>query len=506
MSIESTMDSLREWIDAYLPHGSLRRRLVRGTFWSTVGTLVAQGLGLVASVLVVRMLGREPFGEFSMIRSTVMMFGVFAGLSLGMTTTKYVAEYRQADRDRAGRVIGMSATVSFCSASVIALVLLVFAPYLAARTMNAPHLVPELRIGCLTLLFEALNGVQLGTLAGFESFRTIAWTSFLRGILNFPLMIVGVYYGGLRGAVWALAASAAAGWVINHVALRSLVRRENVHVAFRNVRSELPILWHFALPALISGAMVVPVVWAANAIVANTEHGYDSLGVFNAANQWQLPITLLASQIGAILLPMLSSFSLDVKGRAKEEVIQNATCFALMLVVLPTVAFLSCFSGTVIAFYGRNLVEYPGARAVLLAVLFVGGLKAFGTIAGSAIASRGAMWSAFAINSSWAALLLILVYSWTSFGPEGLANAFSAAYGMLTVLGLVYCGIMGYCSWGVIRRIWFAGACVGVFSYGMGYVDLFIVRFLGFLAATAVALGSGYLAWRNYGKRARTVN
>ena len=43
-----------------------------------------------------------------MIQSTVGMFGVFAGFGLGLTATKHVAEFRQSDPDRAGRIIGLS--------------------------------------------------------------------------------------------------------------------------------------------------------------------------------------------------------------------------------------------------------------------------------------------------------------------------------------------------------------------------------------------------------------
>jgi len=37
------------------------------------------------------LLGTVGFGELGVIQSTVGMFGVFAGLGLGMTATKYVA-------------------------------------------------------------------------------------------------------------------------------------------------------------------------------------------------------------------------------------------------------------------------------------------------------------------------------------------------------------------------------------------------------------------------------
>jgi len=81
-------------------------RLAKGVFWSMASAVISRGLMLAASVLVARMLGKTGFGELGMIRSTVGMFGVFAGFGLGLTATKHVAEFRSSDPARAGRIIG----------------------------------------------------------------------------------------------------------------------------------------------------------------------------------------------------------------------------------------------------------------------------------------------------------------------------------------------------------------------------------------------------------------
>lgn len=68
-----------------LEESTIGLRLARGAFWSIVGASVSRGLMLAASILVARILGCEVYGEFSIIRSTVSMFLVFAGFGLGMT-------------------------------------------------------------------------------------------------------------------------------------------------------------------------------------------------------------------------------------------------------------------------------------------------------------------------------------------------------------------------------------------------------------------------------------
>jgi len=74
------------------------------------------------------------------------MFGAFAGLSLGLTATKHVAEFRRIDPLRAGRVMALSGIVAFGSAALVATVCFVLAPWLSAHVLAAPGLANLLRI------------------------------------------------------------------------------------------------------------------------------------------------------------------------------------------------------------------------------------------------------------------------------------------------------------------------------------------------------------------------
>src|ERR1700688_3805570 len=108
---------LQTWILAkhqeLVPAGSLRARVTLGIVWSLAGAVVSRGFLLAASVACARFLGREGFGALGMIQSTAGMFGVFAGLGLGLTATKYVSEFRRRDPAKAGRILALSASAAF---------------------------------------------------------------------------------------------------------------------------------------------------------------------------------------------------------------------------------------------------------------------------------------------------------------------------------------------------------------------------------------------------------
>ena len=141
-------------------------RLAHGTFWSMMGAGVSQSLMLLTSIISARILGKQQFGEFGIINTTIGMFGVFAGFALGMTATKYVAEFRRKDPVKAGRIVALSSLVAMGTGAAVALVLLVIAPWLASETLAAPQLTGLLRISAGFLFFGALSGAQTGAQTG----------------------------------------------------------------------------------------------------------------------------------------------------------------------------------------------------------------------------------------------------------------------------------------------------------------------------------------------------
>lgn len=130
-------------------------RLARGVFWSLAGAVFSRGFTLVSTIIVARILGQALYGELGMIRSTVNMFAIFAGFGLGMTATKHIAELYLNDKLKAGRILALSGVFAFITGVLVAAVIFFCAPWLAVHTINAPHLIAEIRIGALILLVNS---------------------------------------------------------------------------------------------------------------------------------------------------------------------------------------------------------------------------------------------------------------------------------------------------------------------------------------------------------------
>lgn len=401
-------------------------RLAKGTFWSIAGAVISRGLMLVATVSVARILGKTGYGELGMIQSTVGMFGVFAGFGLGLTATKYVAEFRRSDPERAGRIIALSELVAIATGGLMALGLVIFAPWLAQHTINAPHLAGVLRIGAIILLISALNGAQTGALSGFEAFKTIAQVNLYVGLISFPMLVAGAYFGGLTGAVWALALNLCFNWVLNHLALRKEARRYDVPITFRNCRRELPILWKFSLPAVLAGAMSSPINWACTALLVNRPHGYGEMGIFSAASQWLTLLLFIPSMLGQVILPVFSEqLSKNDTRQAMKTMILAVEM--TLLTVMPLVIVASIASPYIMTLYGA---EFRSGWPTLVAVLLTAGILAGQIPISLIIQASGRMWLSFSMSLGQALSFLVITLVLLDYGALGVATARAFAYAL----------------------------------------------------------------------------
>lgn len=410
------------------PPGSLRARFAKGSAWSLLGQVASYVLGIASAALVGRALGVSGYGELGMIQSTVGMFGLLAGMGLGVTNTKFVAELRTIDPERAGRIVGLSLVVSGLSGGLVCALAAGLAPLLATRTLANPTLALPLQIASTLLISESLIGALSGALAGFEAFREIALATSLRVLLTFPLIVAGSYVLGLEGAALGLATGAFLGLLFYLSLAVRVSRRHGCPPRFRALRSETRVLTSFSLPAYISGAMVTPMIWVARLILVRYPGGYEQMGIFQATWRFQDILSTLGATVGAALLPLLASR----EGSRSEGLARGNMVVSWALgffIVAPLMAFPEIvgllFGG---GYAGRNLnVTMVLAMAVTNIVLYKQGLA-------RVLTARALLWWGVLSNAVWAGTLLVCTWWLARYGAVGLAGAFLIAYGINVIV------------------------------------------------------------------------
>lgn len=413
--------------------GSLHARFTRGVFWSLLGAIFSRSLTLAASVACARILGKISYGELGIIQSTAGTFGIFAGLGLGLTATKFVAELRDQDPVRAGRILALSAIIAVVSGTVTATLLILLSPYLSRHTLAAPQLSHPLMIGAGLVFFGALNGAQTGALAGFEAFRTIAKVNLVAGLLSFAFIVIGVWRWGLSGAVWGMVAALGVNWLLNNYALRQQCARFKVFYDFARCAREWPILHQFSLPAFLASIVVGPALWISSAFLVRQPDGYSHLGLYTAADRWRLLILFVPTSVFGMLVPVLSNLygAGDMLGFRK--------VFRINVIGLCGLALFGALAVTVVAkpimsMYGPAFQQgWP-----LLIILSLAAVpEALNTLLGHPLIVANAMWWRFTFDMLLAVVLVVLSFLLIPrWGALGLATAYCGAF--FLVSGALY--------------------------------------------------------------------
>lgn len=421
-------------------------RWAKGAFWTIFGTALARVLGLLSTVLAARFLSKTAFGELAVVQSTVAMFGTFAGLGLGVTATKYVAERRDIQQDRCGRVVALTLFVAMTGGILGSLACSLGAGWLAVHSLSAPELAPVLKQSSPLVLLITLQNVYLGALAGLEGFRGVACVNIIGGVLGAPLVAVGAFEFGLPGAVWGTVLQSLVTCIAGHVMLVREGRKLGISISlsprkgnFRAWLGEHEILWKFSVPAFFSSTLVGPVNWFCNMLLVNQPNGYAEVALLSAANQWKNFVGFLPLMLGSVLVPMLANLQAAGRGHdfvklvKRQLIISAGLCLGLGMPLI-------LFSSTLMRCYGRDFVD---GAPVLVLTLLTTALAAVNNLLSRSMQAAGRAWLDLGFSAIWAAALVVasmlLIPRHGAMGVA-IAQAFAA-------------GILGAWQWQVLRRV-----------------------------------------------------
>jgi O-antigen/teichoic acid export membrane protein len=404
-------------------------RLASGTFWIVISGIFSRGATLLALVVIARILGKEAFGEFGIIQSTVLMMGTFASFGSSMMVTKYVAEYRYSDTGKVSRILGLSSSVSWLFGGIIALLLIVCSPWIASQTLAASQLSAMLKIGAFSLILNSVNGSQIGALSGFEAFRPMYRINLISGIMTLPVIGTGVYLYGMTGALWGYNITALLNCTLCHYALKKVTGDLGIVSDYKNCLQEWGVLWRFSLPAMLANTLVGPVTWVCNAMLVNQTNGFAEMGVYSAATQWRQLMLFLPGLIAQVALPIMASTQ---HVSAYQQIKLN---FKVNLAItLPLLVLLSSCSPVIMSFYGSS---FAGAWPVFILVLCAAFLQVLQSPIITYWAATGRMWANFTANVVWGASLVAFSWLFIGKGAMGLSMALLLSFALYGVLLLI---------------------------------------------------------------------
>ena len=181
---------------------SLRGRLVKGSAYTLLATVLGQAFALVTSIVYARLLGRDNLGVFAIYAQLSSLAVAIAALGLGIPIARFVARLRAQDPDRLGRFLSTVLVVTLVTTAAVTSVLWALADAIGSGLYGSSDLSMMVRILALFLGLNSLSGVGIGILQGLQKIRRLSVVGIVLEALGIPIMFVALSWWGLLGAAF----------------------------------------------------------------------------------------------------------------------------------------------------------------------------------------------------------------------------------------------------------------------------------------------------------------
>ena len=417
---------------------SLRSRFQIGVAFNLIGAIFNQGSTFGFNVIAANLLGRQMFGEYAMVQSTVVSLGLIAQFAIPYTTTKYVAEFRANDPGRTGRILGMLSIFSVMIAAFVSLTFLALSPWIAGSMLRTPSLRTALAIASAVLLTTSLNGFLTGALAGLESYRTLAGALAWSGISYLVVCSALAWLKGLNGAIVGLALSGLIQCVLLAAALRKECVLQGITTGYQGFMQEQRVMLKFALPAGLIGFTSGPALWLPIAFLTRQPNGYSQTAIYSASFSLMAIVLFLPNIANTVGMSIINYH----KGEGNRW--EYRQTFWINLTVTGIVII--CGAGTfallgpeLLRLFGRSFKEGYSVLVILLLSTVPQGLA---LAMSQIVQTQGKLWLFFvAVAIPRDTLIVVLGYLLIpAYGGLGLATAYAIGWtvALLATAGIVF--------------------------------------------------------------------
>lgn len=349
---------IKEYLGSKIVSDDLLKKFISGAFWSVLGNVVVKGLSLVAGLFIAKFLGSINFGELSIIKSTISVFGLLASFGLGFTITKLVSESIKKNIEEVGEIVSATNVIIFFSALFFGIMLIVSAPYIAVHVFENSNIILPLRFAGIFLFFNSINTYQLGLISGFQLFKGLAKINVILGILSFPIILSFTYFFGLLGTLLGMTLNMAIGCFLNHTLIKKNLKTSEIPILYRRLKGRIKNILKFSFPLAIKEIIYASGNWITYYILLQ-KSDFSEVGIFNSANQLSQIILFLPAAVLGVSLSLLSNHIDDRENY--NALIKKSLLFNCVIVVMVGSA-MALFSGLIYDFYGAS---YDGGEIVL---------------------------------------------------------------------------------------------------------------------------------------------
>ena len=398
-----------------------KSKLVNDSFWALFGNIMGKGLALAAGIIVARFLGKDIYGEYGIIRNTLMSLAIFSTFGLGYTATKYVAEYKNCKPEYIKIILKYCINITLIVSGIMALLLLISANYISENILNAPHLTIPLRLVAVWIVFNAVTTTQIGILAGFNEFKGMARVNTITGVATFITSLVFTYLWKLEGALIALLISQILNWYLNLILVKK--HKSKLFSDELSKKNLIKEIINFSLPVALQEATYSATTWLTSLLLIKLS-SFGQLGLFTAAIQWNAIILFIPGILRNVILSHLSE---SVNNQKQHIRVLKLTLFINFLVTFTLSVSVFFMADLIVGFYGPTFL---GLKEVIRIALIITIFSSLSNVYTQAYLSKGKSWLIFLIRFMRDAGVLLLSY-FLLLNTEGNLGAMALIYSSL---------------------------------------------------------------------------
>lgn len=395
------------------------REVTINSLWSIIGTVISKGLAFLGWVVVANFLSKELNGEIGIVRSTINLFLIFVGSGLGLTATRYISQYKKENIHKTSKIVSLTLLTTLVFGFFISTVFYVFS-FNLAKTLNAVDLTSTLKLGAFLLFFGGLNGSLKGCLEGFQLFKATAIINIVFSICLFFGLYFGAKFNNVESTFLGFLLATILHFFLQSVVLWRELKSKNIKLTL-HLKDEFPVISKFTIPAILSGAMVVPFKWMVEALLVNQKDGYKEMGLFAAIILFQTLLYMVANTLNAPLITLMAKKN----GNLKIDKISLILPWAIGIFgALPFICFPELFG---LVFGDDYLNDTHFFNTYLIVLLFTIVMLYKQGIARIMILNE-LMWFSFLSNLIWGLSLIVSFFMLKDQGAVGLAWSYLIAY------------------------------------------------------------------------------
>ncbi len=339
--------------------------LIKDSAWSLIGSIGSKGLSLLVGVIIARWLGKEGFGEFSIIKTFYLTVSAFATIGLGYSSTTIIASKLNQQNLDVPKTIKWLQGITFTISLIFAVSLILYFQFFSKDFLKIETTRDTVFLIGLAIILESMSTLQIGVLSGLKKFKILAKINFLIGAATFITGVLFTFFWGLKGAILSSIISS-----FFNILLIQIAINRNEPVAFTDLKMSYGIklkILKLTFPiALQEIEYYVSTFFISYIIVSNSDFG--ELGIFNVSLQWNGFILFIPGILRNVLLTHLS---LNLNNIIEFQKIVKRTIVINLISILIPVVVIFVFAKQILTIYGTSFDGVVECVRIAVAITIV---------------------------------------------------------------------------------------------------------------------------------------